>query len=219
MAGRGTKDGPSGHPRSVAASGASVQSCQDVTHKVFDKDGDLTLIVAATHRMKVDSRAISRGSSVFSDMLQEGSVIQKPSVGKWEIHLPDDNARGVEIIMDWIHCQHRILPRFSIEEKISVLMLIEKYKMLEILRLVAQDWTVELQREVKEVPSVPLDQLLFLAWGLGCTKLFVYLAVKMAKNCRANGKGELLDEYTDRLEGKEHVIMMKITGKCVRYNT
>jgi hypothetical protein len=73
---------------------------------VFDDHGDLQLIVNETQSFTVCSRTLARASPTFNYMLYGGFAESRPPRGEWVVHLPDERAYGLHILLDIIHGNH-----------------------------------------------------------------------------------------------------------------
>lgn len=99
----------------------------------FDQNGDLQLFVGtndAKKEMLVDSRALCRASPILRKKLAE----TKSEGGHWHLKFPDDQAEAFSILMDMVHGQFILTPKYpSIEQLYQVVFLANKYDMFQTL--------------------------------------------------------------------------------------
>lgn len=78
---------------------------------IFDKRGDLRLVVNGSWSFVVCSRALARASTVFDRMLHGGFAESKPSEGDWVANLPEESLHGLCILLEIIHGNVHTLSR------------------------------------------------------------------------------------------------------------
>ncbi|CAG8975061.1 hypothetical protein HYALB_00009923 [Hymenoscyphus albidus] len=130
--------------------------------KVFDPDGDVTLILPgnldefgipiesmggksqkSNVRMIVSSKHLTLASEVFKAMLssnfQEGITLR--SVGSVTFNLPDDEPIAFEILMNMVHGKFRLVPaKVTLANVTSLAVLVDKYRLQEVAEVMTKRW-------------------------------------------------------------------------------
>ncbi|KAF7550430.1 hypothetical protein G7Z17_g5696 [Cylindrodendrum hubeiense] len=171
----------------------------------FDPAGDLYLTVGTTspQEMLVDSRALSRSSTVFRAMLSVKFSEAKPDKGRWEVKLPEDSPIAFAQLMDMAHAVYeQPYDKFMLSDIFELCVLTNKYDMARVLRPMAPRWLERYFPSNALVdPRIPrcLMQCLFVAWETGHHKLLKAVVKKLAWNVRVNENNELIDPEGMRL--------------------
>ncbi|KAH6651278.1 hypothetical protein F5144DRAFT_525097 [Chaetomium tenue] len=124
------------------------QKLDNTTTEVFDRHGDLKLIVWKNHSMitfQVCSRTLARSSPVWDVMLygpfREGKAQQKGD--EWTVSLPEDDADGLRIILSTIHGIFDAVPtdtKLHFDSIFSLVALSDKYDMVAALKPSWKSW-------------------------------------------------------------------------------
>ncbi|KAK8026247.1 hypothetical protein PG990_004070 [Apiospora arundinis] len=171
----------------------------------FDPDGDLLLAVgeecpgATPATYKVDSRAPSRASAVFRQMLHGGfAESHRPEVGDWVVRLPEDSPFAISLMLAICHLQFDFLPQTKLIDAsyiqliYDLVVVTEKYTLTHYLRPWARSWTGKWLREKAESDNgkkpgrsndaayVPLQNSLYIMWELGHRPEFESVIVELA---------------------------------------
>ncbi|KAK7754456.1 hypothetical protein SLS62_003476 [Diatrype stigma] len=155
----------------------------------------------------VDSRAVSRASSVWRAMLNgafaESSRPDPNSNEKWTVELPDDDPTPMLIILNIIHNRFDEVPRgaesLSVDELYDLTVLTDKYDLTRLLFPWVKQWTAPLEDYVSQlIEGQPtelcqiLEKLLWIAWELGDDRLFDEVYIHLASNTRVE-EGQLVE--------------------------
>lgn len=151
---------------------------------VFDKDGDLTLLVGPLKTpFKVDSKSLARASPVFKAMFYRPFAESKAKFaeGDWVIHLPEDQVIAMEIILNIVHVNVPKIPRtlpntvdiykrkrpFSSVCLYLVSRAADKYRVVNILNPWLDTWLKAARRLASDWSA----EMLRIAWILGDERL------------------------------------------------
>ncbi|TLD12909.1 uncharacterized protein PgNI_03537 [Pyricularia grisea] len=166
--------------RSARSKKRKAEDMQDTTIH-FDNKGDLRLQVGTEERIfVVCSRTVSRASEAFERMLHGPYAERKPADPNidWVVKLPEDSARGLEVVLNVIHARFKLIPEsLGPDVLFHVIAVADKYDMIEALKPWCKQWLAPL--EEPEPGSIPLSQalqLLWTAWRLGSRALYNSLA-------------------------------------------
>ncbi|KAF5518207.1 hypothetical protein CGCA056_v011351 [Colletotrichum aenigma] len=140
-------------------------------------------------RFVVCSRALSRASPVFCKMLY-GHFAEADSSRSKAVNL-NDAIEPMFLALLIIHGRFDIVPaRLTVEELFELLVITNKYQMTGIARPWLHKWVPYL----KAIPCSPhKDLLAWIAWELGAEQMFGHVAKAIARECRVNEDGEVLD--------------------------
>ncbi|KAJ4996043.1 hypothetical protein K4K48_009124 [Colletotrichum sp. SAR 10_66] len=140
-------------------------------------------------RFVVCSRALSRASPVFCKMLY-GHFAEADSSRSKAVNL-NDAIEPMFLALLIIHGRFDIVPaRLTVEELFDLLVVTNKYQMTGIARPWLHKWVPYL----KAIPCSPhKDLLAWIAWELGAEQMFAHVARAIARECRVNEDGEVLD--------------------------
>lgn len=155
----------------------------------FDQNGDLQLCVGtndAKKEMLVDSRALCRASPILRKKLAE----TKSQGGHWHLKFPDDQAEAFSILMDMVHGQFVLTPKYpSIEQLYQVVVLANKYDMFQTLRPIATRWSVYDLSKCADFNDT--TKLLFVAWHMGNASFFKHIIESITENVCTDRDGNL----------------------------
>lgn len=111
----------------------------------------------------------------------------------WIVELPEDGPDATEILFNIIHSHFGRIPNvLSLQELVGILVVAEKYDMIQLLRPWIKDWFTPHCKDVK-----PNDFALMLCttWHLGDAATFTNIATKMCVDCGINSSGQLVIQY------------------------
>lgn len=163
----------------------------------IDRDGDLTLVVGPEHRkFLVCSRALSRASSVFKQMLYGNpqwreSRPKDPSELPWIVKLPEDNHDGTKTLLEIIHSRfsHVSNTCATVEELYEILVVADKYDMTKLLRPWVQGWVTSLP-PLQDIEAI--WPALGVATELGAEEIVRHLFQRVIKECKCDKQGNIL---------------------------
>ncbi|KAF4813313.1 hypothetical protein CGCTS75_v013776 [Colletotrichum tropicale] len=140
-------------------------------------------------RFVVCSRALSRASRAFCKMLY-GHFAEADSSRSKAVNL-NDAIEPMFLALSIIHGRFDVVPaRLTVEELFDLLVITNKYQMTGIARPWLHKWVPYL----KAIPCSPhKDLLAWIAWELGAEQMFAHVARAIARECRVNEAGEVLD--------------------------
>ncbi|KAM7193935.1 hypothetical protein V8F20_008205 [Naviculisporaceae sp. PSN 640] len=169
---------------------------------IFDRDGDLTLVVGSgKQKALVCSRALSRASLVFEKMLNGPFRESNPNRGHigetraWAVELPDDEWQAVEIMLSIWHGSVHLVPHsLDLETLYSLLVFADKYDMTRSLAPWAKTWqpSHHHHRNAGALTSVGV------AWGLGNELALGCLELHFRQKCSIDSEGRLLGPETNK---------------------
>lgn len=153
----------------------------------------------------VDSRALSRSSSVWRAMLNgafaESSRPDPTSNENWTVELPDDDPTPMLIILNIIHNRFDRVPRgadaMSVEAMYDLAVLTDKYDLTHLLLPWVEQWTAFLRESAESLVAnhdeptqlgSTLEKLLWIAWELGDADLFERVYIDLVLNTRIDGE-------------------------------
>lgn len=140
---------------------------QDITE--IDPDGDLTLAVGANNiRFLVCSKTLSRSAPFWKTCLYGPFLESRPAAGQdWEVKLPEDNPRGLHILLLLVHGLGHKLPPINLRLAFETTVLSNKYGMTHALWAVAKTWLQDLK---PNPPNVLNGTIVPQLWWLWVTK-------------------------------------------------
>lgn len=175
----------------------------------------------------VDSRAVSRASSVWRAMLNgafaESNRPAPDSNKKWTVELPDDDPEPMLIILNIIHNHFDKVPRGSemgIDPLYDLSVLTDKYDLTHLLHPWAEQWTAPVRdslagRDIHRMqPRSLLERYLWVAWELGDLQLFNDVYISLVFNTRISG-GHLMTNLRTRLFSNGILEPPTVSGKCL----
>ncbi|TLD27140.1 hypothetical protein PspLS_05213 [Pyricularia sp. CBS 133598] len=205
-----------------------AKDMQDTTVH-FDDKGDLRLQVGTEEKIfVVCSRAVSRASNAFERMLNGPFAESKPVDPNidWVVKLPEDSARGLELLLNVIHARFKLIPgRLDLGHLFDVAVVADKYDMIGALKPWCKQWLEDLQQPGRPFfprfskDPKPADarlsrplapalfsisqafQLLWTAWTLGSRYLYNSVAGDLVLRIRSKRSiltaAEIGDYYFD----------------------
>lgn len=161
---------------------------RDHTSQELDELGDLTLRVGPEQStFKVCSRTVARESPVFMRMLHGRFKESRPESSDWIVDLPDDDTESMQIMLNMMHARFDWVPqRISIQDLYEMLVLVDKYDALDVVRPWARGWV--------DAVSDDLDQpaLLWIASELGDSELFGKVVMEIATKWTVDLDGAII---------------------------
>jgi hypothetical protein len=126
-----------------------------------------------THLM-VSSKHMSLASPVFKAMLQggfrEGEELR--GMKKISLPLPDDDTEAMKILIHLIHCKLNFVPlEVNLELFTNIAILVDKYRMHEVLRIMAPIWTKHLEADMLKTWNSCV-RWICIAWVFGMREEF-----------------------------------------------
>ncbi|KAK8095057.1 hypothetical protein PG997_001742 [Apiospora hydei] len=207
---------------SQAQASASAQVHQALPERRFDidPDGDLLLAIgeeypgATPATFRVDSRALTRPSTVFRQMLHGGfAESHRPARGDWVVRLPEDSPSTFYILLSIFHTQFEKVPQDELKgSRIQLIydlaITTDKYDLTHCLRPWAHLWSALRLQQVTELNNrkqpgahnassyVGLQKCLWITWELGNLAEFERIIVELAWCSRLDDNGSLWSPVT-----------------------
>ncbi|KAI5461413.1 hypothetical protein BGZ63DRAFT_424302 [Mariannaea sp. PMI_226] len=169
----------------------------ELGHITFDDDGDLLLRVGADLDVElfeflVCSAALRRASPVWKTMLYGPFKEAKPADGDWVVSLPSDRPDSMSIILDIIHADFGNIPKTpAIEVLHGIMVICDKYDMIEVIRPWAADWLESAMEQESAKDADTLAMVTYIAWQLGDKGLYEAMFNKLAVLCALDQSGSL----------------------------
>ncbi|KAF4827947.1 hypothetical protein CGCTS75_v007761 [Colletotrichum tropicale] len=174
--------------RSDADDKTDSKKTRDHISQELDELGDLTLRVGPEQStFKVCSRTVARASPVFMRMLHGRFKESRPESSDWIVDLPDDDTEPMQIMLNMMHARFDWVPqRISIQGLYEMLVLVDKYDALDVIRPWARGWV--------DAVSDDLDQpaLLWIASELGDSALFGKVVMEIATKWTVDLDGAII---------------------------
>ncbi|KAK8038487.1 hypothetical protein PG993_006898 [Apiospora rasikravindrae] len=195
---------------------------QDLPERRFDidPDGDLLLAIGEEYQsatpatFRVDSRALTRPSTVFRQMLNGGfAESHRPERGDWVIRLPEDSPNTFYLLLSIFHTQFDKVPQDELKgSRIQLIydltITTDKYDLTHCLRPWAHLWSALRLQQVTELNNrkqpgahnastyVGLQKCLWITWELGNLAEFERIIVELAWCSRLDDNGSLWSPVT-----------------------
>jgi hypothetical protein len=203
---------------------------------ILDEAGDLTLEIGINRkRFCVDSHSLARASSAWREKLYgtDGPARRAASTGaadSWVIQLPDDDTTSMSVVLRLLHGQP--VEAVNLSSQHDIFSLVESATRYDVIHLL-RPWTAEIAahleydalavvkqtrepaRELTAVDFTELQQLMKLAWDLGASDLFTFIASQLLLEVERDGDGALLDSKGDALEFDSWLKSIDILGEFV----
>ncbi|KAF5526826.1 hypothetical protein CGCA056_v001722 [Colletotrichum aenigma] len=174
--------------RSDADDKTDSKKTRDHISQELDELGDLTLRVGPEQStFKVCSRTVARASPVFMKMLHGRFKESRPESSDWIVDLPDDDTESMQIMLNMMHARFDWVPQgISIQELYEMLVLVDKYDALDVVRPWARGWV--------DAVSDDLDQpaLLWVASELGDSEIFGKVVMDIATKWTVDLDGAII---------------------------
>jgi hypothetical protein len=138
-------------PKSEQESGLMTSEAQSETPTLDTVKPNLE--TAYKTHLLVSSKHMCLVSPVFKAMLQgefrEGRELKE--MKKIDLPLPDDDAEAMKILVLIIHCKHKLVPlKVDLELLTNIAILVDKYRMHEVLNIMAPIWKKHLKADMLE---------------------------------------------------------------------
>ncbi|KAF6820064.1 hypothetical protein CPLU01_12892 [Colletotrichum plurivorum] len=142
----------------------------------IDPDGDLILragseLEGAEKAFRVCSNAMRRSSVVWKKMLFGPFKESKPGSGPWIVDLPEDDPRGLEVLLRIIQTNYsKDPPKLSLTELYHLMQLANKYDMISIIPPATASTWVQVVKNLSAKDTAKgsvLAKVLYIAWELG----------------------------------------------------
>ncbi|KAM5356115.1 hypothetical protein ACJ41O_002761 [Fusarium nematophilum] len=204
------------------ASSTSTESPQAPAPKTieFDSHGDLFVVVgpAPSQTLLVDSRALCRSSTYFSKMLRGGFAESRPESGDWTVNFPEDKVRPFIFLMDMVHAAYERTPlNLVVDDLYDPCVLTNKYDFGRVLRPMAPPWSQNLANSMPANSSDLFGEMLFICWELGRVTDVTDMAIKLARGCSVDEKGDLIDPESKPLKDSEPFMLIPFMDGIVQY--
>ncbi|KAI1323967.1 hypothetical protein F5Y16DRAFT_424500 [Xylariaceae sp. FL0255] len=147
-----------------------------------DPKGDTTLHVGtgpSRFSCNICSHTLSRCSPVWEWKLKL-SRSDDPEESPWAETDPEDDANAMKILLNIVHSKFARVPNYiALNDLYELAVLVEKYKMAEVLRPWAQKWSHDLISNTAKDKSSN-EKALFVSWVLGTRFGFEHFAKDLA---------------------------------------
>ncbi|KAI0600582.1 hypothetical protein F4775DRAFT_590140 [Biscogniauxia sp. FL1348] len=214
---------PSVSEEDAAGDSAATLYCPQCPQPALsiDEDGDLTLHVGefrCSHiceeeegedenqlsygAFTVCSKALSRASPVMKKMLYGGfAESKKPGNNPWTVHLPEDDPKALEVILNIIHLRFDQVSSgvTTLDDLYNITVLTDKYDLTHVIR----PWVAKWRRKTmvdksswqeSQVADGYFEKRLWIAWELGDLKDFTDVLGWITSHCYVRSSGMLTQQ-------------------------
>jgi hypothetical protein len=168
-----------------------LQSCNDLPENQRQYDDAIWF--------RVDSSILAGASPAFGFVLYSpGAEATKEEDVKWNVHLPDDDPRAMQTIIDILYGLYPEDQDMDIEPLHNLTALANKYDLVHLfpnwsLRWVRNMESYWVKRKFIGQTTEDLESLIWIFWVLGHEPLYTYMVLQLAIHSQLDVSGTLAD--------------------------